>query len=113
MCLWGADMDKPHHTYFFTWQGIEIEAIYTPRKWSVVDCLEIRSVNPARAPLPITDTGYLCWYLEADAQPEAIAGDGSEIIAQIVAQLDAEARSREWLAYVEASKQGDLFGGLL
>lgn len=106
-------MTKPHHIYSFTWQGIEIEATYTPRKWSVVDCLEIRSVNPARAPLPITDTGYLCCYLEADAQPETIAGDGGNIIAQIVARLDAEARSREWLAYIEASKQGDLFGGLL
>ncbi|SNS98178.1 hypothetical protein SAMN06295912_1288 [Sphingomonas laterariae] len=113
MSSWGADMDKPHHIYSFTWQGIEIEATYTPRKWSVVDCLEIRSVNPARAPLPITDTGYLCCYLVPDEQPETIAEDGSEIIAQIVAQLDAQARSREWLAYVEASKQGDLFGGLL
>lgn len=113
MCSRGADMDKPSHTYSFTWQGIEIEAAYTPRKWSVIDYLEIKSINPARAPLPITNTGYLSHYFEPDMHPEAIEGDGSKLIAQIIAWLDTEARSREWLAYVEASKQGDLFGGLL
>ncbi|GAA4778128.1 hypothetical protein GCM10023219_27830 [Stakelama sediminis] len=96
-------------TFSFTWQGIEIEAIYTPRKWSVVDCLEIKSVNPARAPLPITDTGYLCCYLVPESQSEPTVPDGREIVAQVVAQLDAQARSRKWQAYVEASRQGDLF----
>ncbi|PKP97564.1 MAG: hypothetical protein CVT76_04225 [Alphaproteobacteria bacterium HGW-Alphaproteobacteria-15] len=98
------------YTFPFTWQGIEIEAIYTPRKWSVVDCLEIKSVNPARAPLPITDTGYLCCYLVPESESEATVPDGREIVAQVVAQLDAQARSQEWQAYVEASRQGDLFG---
>ncbi len=98
------------YTFPFTWQGIEIEAIYTPRKWSVVDCLEIKSVNPTRAPLPITDTGYLCCYLVPESQSKATVPDGREIVMQVVAQLDAKARSREWQAYVEASRQGDLFG---
>jgi hypothetical protein len=97
------------YTFPFTWQGIEIEAIYTPRKWSAVDCLEIKSVNPARAPLPITDTGYLCCYLVPESESEATVPEGREIVAQVVAQLDAQARSREWEAYVEASRQGDLF----
>jgi hypothetical protein len=97
------------YTFPFTWRGIEIEAIYTPRKWSVVDCLEIKSVNPTRAPLPITDTGYLCCYLVPESQSEATVPDGREIVAQVVAQLDAQARSQEWQGYVEASRQGDLF----
>src|SRR3546814_13480621 len=95
------------YTFPFTWQGIEIEAIYTPRKWSVVDCLEIKSVNPARAPLPITDTGYLCCYLVPESQSEATVPDGREIVAQVVAQLAAQGSPREWQAYVQANRKGD------
>jgi hypothetical protein len=38
---------------------VEIEAIYTPLEWNVIAHLAIRSVAPERAPLPITETGYL------------------------------------------------------
>ncbi len=32
--------------------------IYTPLQWKTIAHLEIRSIKPERAPLPITETGY-------------------------------------------------------
>ena len=57
MCLRGADMEREPQTYRFNWQGIEIEATYTPRKWGVIAHLEIRGITPEGAALPITTTG--------------------------------------------------------
>jgi len=37
------------------WQEIEIELKYWPLKWTVISHLEIRSVSPEKAPLPITE----------------------------------------------------------
>lgn len=51
-------MEQPSQIHRFTWQGIEIEASYWPSKWGTTDHLEIRSIRPERAPLPITETGY-------------------------------------------------------
>lgn len=45
-------------SYRFTWQGVEIEAVYEPLRWGVIAHLSIRSIKPERAPLPITGTGY-------------------------------------------------------
>ena len=39
-------MEPRTQIYHFTWQGIEIEATYTPQKWGgVIAHLEIRSLN--------------------------------------------------------------------
>lgn len=92
-------------TYRFEWQGIEIEAIYTPRKWNVIAHLEIRSVRPERAPLPITDTGYHSSFHE----PSDIEANDIGIVEQIIACLDEEAKTKGWRSYVEASRQGSLF----
>jgi len=64
------------------WQEIEIELKYWPLKWTVISHLEIRSVSPEKAPLPITETGYKSHFFQPD---------------------------KEWLDYVETSRQGDLF----
>lgn len=68
MCLRGTDMET--QTYCFTWQSIEIEAVYRPRYNSIIAHLEIRSINPERAPLPITNTGYLSHF----HQPGTVGG---------------------------------------
>lgn len=91
--------------YCFAWQGIEIHVIYTQRKWSVIDHLEIRSVNPERAPLPITETGYRSHFI----QPGTVEAHGGDVIAQVTAWLDEEAAKPAWRAYVEASRQMRLF----
>lgn len=98
-------MEQQSQTHRFDWRGIEIEAIYTPRKWGVTAHLEIRSVKPERAPLPITDTGYRSHFHPCGT----IEARGGDVVAQVLAWLDEEATSREWLAHVEAGRQGELF----
>lgn len=98
-------MDQQSQTYRFMWQGIEIEATYTPRKWGVIAHLEIRSIVPEKAPLPITSTGYRSHF----HQPGTVEALGGDVVAQVIAWLDEEAAKPEWLAHVEASRQGTLF----
>lgn len=91
--------------YRLTWQCIEIEVIYTQRRWSVIDHLSIRSVSPEAAPLPITGTGYRSHFM----QPDTIEAHGDDVVAQVTALLDEEAVKPAWRALVEASRQGKLF----
>ena len=99
----GADMDQQSQVYRLTWQGIAIEARYWPRKWGVTAHLEIESVLPERAPLPITDTGYRSHF----HQPGTIEALGGDVVAQVIAWLDQEAVKPAWRSYVDASKQGE------
>ena len=92
-------------TYRFTWQGIEIEAVYIPLKWGVIAHLGIRSISPDRAPLPITNTGYLSHF----HQPGIVEAQGGDVVAQVTAWLDKESANPEWRAHVEASRHGELF----
>lgn len=103
-------MEQHEQTYRFTWQGIEIEAGYTPRKFGgVIAHLEIRSVAPERAPLPITETGYLSHFHECGTIEAVTASGGGGVLAQIIAFLDSAAEKPDWRRYVEASRQGSLF----
>jgi hypothetical protein len=93
-------------THRFTWQGIEIEAAYTPHKWGgVIAHLEIRSVKPERARLPITSTGYRSHF----HQPGTIEAHGGDVVAQVISWLDEEAAKPEWRHYLESNRQGRLF----
>lgn len=92
-------------THRFTWQGILIEVVYYPLKWNITAHLEIRSIAPERAPLPITETGYKSHF----HTPGTVEGQGGDVVAQVTAWLDAEAAKPAWRAYVEASRQGELF----
>lgn len=91
--------------YRFAWRGIEIEVIYTQSRWKVIDHLAIRSVNPERAQLRVTGTGYLSHFI----QPGTVEAHGGDVVAQVTAWLDAEAGKPDRLAYVERSRQGELF----
>lgn len=73
-------------------------------KWGAAH-LEIESVRPERAPLPITGTGYLSHF----HQPGTIEAPGGDIVAQIIAWLQQEAAKTEWRAHFERSRQGKLF----
>lgn len=92
-------------SYRFMWQGIEIEAIYTPFYCGVVAHLQIRSIAPEGAPLPITSTGYHSYF----HQPGTVEAKGCDVVAQVIAWLDEEAATPEGWAQVEAGKQGELF----
>ena len=92
-------------TFRLLWQGIEIDIVYTPRRWGVIDHLDIRSVMRERAPLPITGTGYRSHFM----QPGTIDTHGGDVAAQVSAWLDEEAAAPEWRANVERARQGELF----
>jgi hypothetical protein len=106
MCSRGADREQQSQTHRFIWQGIEIEAVYTPRHYGgVIAHLAIRSVAPEGAPLPITSTGYRSHF----HQPGTIEANGNDVVAQVTAWLDEESVKPDWLAYLDANRQGELF----
>ncbi len=92
-------------THEFMWRGIEIKLVYTPLKWGVMDHLEIQSLNPKRAPLPITPTGYKSRF----QQPGVMEAHGGDVVAQLIAWLDDEAAKPKWREFTEAARQGTLF----
>ncbi|WP_299671320.1 hypothetical protein [uncultured Roseobacter sp.] len=92
-------------TYHLTWQGIEIEVIYTPKKWNVTAHLELRSLHPKRAPLPITETGYKSHFHPIGTM-EAAEGTITE---QVTAWLDRSAQSEAWQKHIEDTRQLSLF----
>lgn len=92
-------------TYRFIWHGIEIEAIYTPLQWKVIAHLDVRSIRPERAPLPITETGYRSHF----HQPGTIEAQGCDVVAQVIAWLDEEANSPEWRRIEMEARQLLLF----
>lgn len=104
MCSRGADMEQ-QTAYCFAWQGIEIQVIYTQCKWKVIDHLAIRSIAPEGAPLPITSTGYRSHFM----QPGTVEAHGGDVVAQVIAWLDEEATKPEWRAYIDRSRQLNLF----
>ena len=99
----GCKMETQTHR--FTWQEIEIEVNYTPLKWDVIAHLEIRSINPEGAPLPISDTGYRSHY----HQPGTIETHGGDVVEQVSAWLDEKAKSKNWQTFLENSRQYTLF----
>jgi hypothetical protein len=95
------------------WRGIIIEIEYRPcwlfstRRVYGYDLahLAIRSIDPERAPLPITETGYRSHFTDR-AGIEAAGGP----VAYVAEALDDAARSPGWLRHEAESRQGDLFG---
>ncbi len=98
-------MERPSQTYRFHWQGIGIAATYTPRRWNAIAHLEIRSIEPAGAPLPISGTGYRSYFHPIGT----VEAHGGGVVAQVIAWLDEEAIQPEWLAHLARRKQGELF----
>lgn len=98
-------MERQPQAYRFTWRGIAIETTYTPREWGIIAHLEIRSVAPEGAPLPITRTGYRSHFHECGT----VEGQGGDVVAQVTVWLDEEATKPEWQTQVVHSKQGELF----
>ena len=94
-----------YEVHTFVWQEIEIELKYWPLKWTVISHLEIRSISPEKEPLPITETGYKSHFF----QPDSVEFVNGSIVETVIQWLDKEAQSKEWLDYVEKSRQGDLF----
>ncbi len=94
-------------TYIFDWRGITIEAVYDPQKWEDAAHLEVQSIMPPKAPLPITETGYLSYFHPIGSIEES----GMSVVETLTFWLNERSRTKAWKAYEAASRQGDLFAG--
>ncbi len=105
-------MTQIYETHSLNWNSVEIEVRYC-RSWSKsfadtyghkLRHLEVRSVSPERAALPITETGYKSMFLnypELDSEADPVC-----LIREI---LDEAARSPEWITRQDANRQMSFF----
>ncbi len=70
------------------WRGIMIQITYERQRF--VDWLEIETLEPARAPLPITETGYRSHFISKDIVDQA---GGAETYFETWLDEAAKARS--------------------
>lgn len=89
----------------FEWNGILISLDYQYKRWSVIDHIELKSIDPPNAPLPITETGYRSHYLHTE-EMEPYNFDPKQYIT---AFLDYAARDPAWKKQQDAARQYSLF----
>ncbi|MGA0546824.1 hypothetical protein ACO2Q1_16255 [Brevundimonas sp. VNH65] len=98
-------MKQEIQTFTIDWQGVALSVTYNPAAFGGATAhIEIHVLSPARAPLPITETGYRSHFL-----PPVYVEDAGGPVAYVLAWLDQAAQSREWRDHVERSRQGSLF----
>jgi len=98
-------MEYQIHTLM--WRGIEIEIRYNPDHFhEVVAHLEIRSIQPLKARLPITDTGFKSHYPPFGAIERDYDGD---VVKAVAHWLNEEVNSKAWQRYEREQRQGELF----
>lgn len=95
-----------YEVYTVKWRGLVIEARYCADNHNVIAHLEIETINPPRAPLPVTETGYRSHFHPIGVIERDYGGD---VVAAVTAWLDGMGERPEWKKREEASRQGDLF----
>lgn len=96
-----------YQTHRLTWNGIEIEARYDPAYCKeIIAHLEIETVAPERARLPVTNTGYRSHFHPIGMIERDYGGD---VAAAVTEWLDEESKSKDWQEYLEDTRQGCLF----
>ena len=105
-----AEVKQTAQTETITWRGVTIEVAYEA-DWLnsgsgpfPASHLAITAVQPAKAPLPITETGYLSHFVE----PGTVEEQGGPS-AFVLAWLDVAAQSKEWRKLEVTGRQLDLF----
>ena len=68
------------------------------------DHIEVESLMPKKAPLPITETGYRSQFVS----PLELVNDGGPVVF-VTAWLDREAKGKDWQKRQAVRQQGDLF----
>jgi hypothetical protein len=68
------------------------------------DHIEVESINPRKAPLPITETGYRSHFMPA---LELMNAGGP--VTFVTAWIEQEAKGKVWSKAATAKQQGDLF----
>jgi hypothetical protein len=108
-------MNRNIETFSIVWNGITIDISWEPN-WLNLNStdptlrafdaahLQVRSIEPERAPLPITETGYRSHFTST----EAIAADGGPV-AYVEAWLETESQAPEWRRSEQERRQLSLF----
>jgi hypothetical protein len=102
-------MNRNIQTFRIDWNGIAIEIRWEPNWLDMGDGfdtahLQIESVLPERAPLPVTETGYRSHFTSADT----VASYGGPA-AFVEMWLAEESRSPAWRAQEQERRQMSLF----
>lgn len=94
-----------HHrsvtTETLDWRGFLIQVTYEPQRF--VDHLQVETLEPVRAPLPITETGYRSHFISKD-----VIDDSGGPAAYVLDWLDRAATGRGWYAIEERVRQLEL-----
>lgn len=85
------------------WRGRSIRLRYAALRWSVIDHVEIESVDGA--PLPFTETGYISHFFDPVTPPY----DQAQLIELVLIWLDETAKSKSWVEAETARTQYSLF----
>ena len=100
-------MTRRIETFAASWNGIRLVLSWEPRWLDLNEDygfdtahLQIEAVEPERAMLPITETGYRSHFTAA----ETVTAMGGPV-AFVLAWLDQEAASPVWKARAEAARQ--------
>lgn len=101
-------MSTLYDHYEIVWDGIRIAVDYAP-KWSSSEYvktahLTLETIAPARAPLPVTKTGYTSHFCSDDLVME-YGGP----VAYALAWLNTEAKSSAWRNTKAQRQQLSLF----
>lgn len=102
-------MTKDYVITHSVWHGIEIEIRWSP-DYVVFDDqtrmahLEVESISPKRAPLPITETGYRSHFTPISAVQNYVTLEDF-----VEAWLDQTSRCPKWQAFEQDSQQLSLF----
>lgn len=102
-------MTKDYEITRTHWHGIEIEIRWCP-EYMVYDDktrvahLEVESISPKRAPLPITETGYRSHFTSTSDVDIFVTPED-----YVEAWLDDASRSREWQTLEQTGRQLSLF----
>ena len=88
------------------WRGVLIEISYEPR-WmndGIIAHLELRTIAPEGAPIPVTETGYRSHFI-AQGSVEGMGGP----TAYVLAWLEHEAKRNGWAEIEASARQYTLF----
>ena len=102
--------DTSYEHFMIEWRGIAIRISYAadwlnmPASGYDTAHIEVLSIDPERAPLPITETGYKSHFTSA----ATVAAYGGPV-ALVQRWLEEEAKSPAWKVHEAQSRQMSLF----
>jgi hypothetical protein len=92
-------------THVIEWEGFTIQVCYTPAQWGITSHIELETLEPARAPLPVTETGYRSHFVPVGT----VEATGLTVCGYVIAWLEHAAKRPEWREAQQKAAQGELF----